>query len=539
MAKFEIKTDQGTFDIDSESSQEEVEAYFSTPEGQAELTKQLASISEAPVAPAAPESSGRGNLAGFLEGTGLPDLFGVSGKEIADSPATDLLVGAGRTATSVKRGLEQLASTPEEALALAKIEEKERKAFEEFDEGLGLEDVGESMVFLSSLLVPGGNVVQGASLAGKTLNGLRNLGSSLGGASIITGLIEGSKAVTEDESQGTNALVGFGTTLAGGKAIQGAGNIVKNSFKEGVIGKTLAAFGLGTLAQGPGRRVISEGLSRRFLRSLFGKKPGAGEQELRLAAAQGGQEVRRLTAAAAQAEAKIADKQFGLQAGNPVWDSWLDIVKGPKSPKTGRRLKGSSLEGARGSKAAKEAKIDIAQEKHNVVATLMGASMKKNSETGEVVFDLPAVDAAWRQLKQSPNFQRVYGSIRKDGTFSPGKVAKEVDTFIEKMLTTGKAEGATTLTAPEILKRGAQDVVDATERGLSRVAQVREAASTKPGGLSAKGVGLNAAAVAFEQVISNEGIAEAQKIVEGGDWMGFVDYFDTLAERARAVENAE
>jgi hypothetical protein len=482
-------------------------------------------------------TTGRENLAGALRGFQVDPVLA---QQVSESEFTDALVGFGRTLSSMSTGLQQIAASDVEALALGKIEEREREKFAEIDDGFGGEDVGQALAFTASLLAPGGSAVKGVTLAQKAITGLRNLSGSLGGASILTGLLEGAKGVTPEESRALNAAKGAGITLAGGKVLSGGARILKESVTGGLIGKTLAAFGLGALANQPARRTLSEGIGRGFARFLFGKRAAPTDAELRLAAAQGGQEVRRLVSESARAEARAAETQFGLGTGARTWDAFMDIVKGPKSPKTGRRMKGSGLEGVRGTKAAKEAEIDILGERNRVVSTLMSAAQRRNEQTGEVVFDIPAVEAAWRSLKQDDNFKRVFGRVLKDGSFSPGKVAKKVDEFVEQLLTRGpNAADDTTLTAAEILRRGSEDVIQATERGLTRASKLREDFGTEAVTRGPSGTALNAAAIGMEQVASQDAVDEAVALITGGDWFGFLDYFDTLEERATEMAEVQ
>jgi len=538
MAKFDITVDGQTFEIDGgDASQEELEAYFSTPEGQTDLQSQLEAL-PAEQEPAPEQPSQRDNL-----GAALGGMFGdeAMGQTIAEHPFSDFLMGVGRSVDQTQRGLKQIAADPDEALVLAKEEEKARAAFEEWDEGLGAEDLGEAVMFLGSFLIPGGAAPKVAIGGSKVLNAIKTLPGTLGGQSLMVGMLEGSKAATSGESQLKNAATGAGLTLLGGGAYNAASGIIKNSFKEGMMGKALSAFGIvGTAGEKEARRRVTGGLASRWLNKLWGRTP---KDDLGVAAGrvQAGAERQGQTLQRKGIEAKALEAQKdNLKPGDPVWDSWFDLVKGPKGKptKTGKqnRRKAQGLAGVRPSKTVDAGKLDVATERNRIVATLMSSAQKQNDETGEVFFDMIKARESWDALKETPGFKAAYTTKLKSGTEKLGTKAQAVEDFLDDLLTKGIPNGQGVSVRPSvILQEGAKDIV---EGGAERAARIR-AAGEKPGPLptpTKSQIGSRAAGVGLQQFVEQDIIADAEQNIVTGGWFGFMDYFDSLEEQARAAE---
>jgi hypothetical protein len=494
--------------------------------------------------PAAPEPQGRQRLADTIGGFGFSEE---TSQSIADSPFTDFMVGAGRTADSTIRGLKQIASTPEEALALGKIEEKARKDFEEFDEGLGMEDVGEAILFIGSLAVPGVAPLKVAQTGSNILKAIKAVPGSLGGTSLIAGILEGGKAVTPDESRLGKAGTAAALTAGGGVGFQAAGGIIKNTFKEGVMGKVLSALGMASV-QGSkeARRRTTGGLASWFNRKLF---KGETKDDLGIAAgrvqANAERQGQTLSRQAAEAKAREASND-GLAAGDPVWDAWFDLIKGPRGKTTptgkpGRRRKASGLGGARPSKTQGDlGKLDVAGERNRIVSTLMTAAQKEVGENGQVLFDVKAARTAWDTLKKSAKFKKVYTSKLKSGEEKLNKTAQSVEDFLDNLLIKGTPDGTgVSVRASTVLAQGAEDIV---ENGLSGARRIRQAGAPPKGqkpNPDRNQINAQAAGVTLQQMSEQELLEDAEQNIAKGGWFGFMDYFDTLEEQARKAHGVQ
>jgi hypothetical protein len=511
--------------------------------------EQFAQLAGNPSTPTAPQPTGEENSAAAFGGM-FDDTFGEgTGAAIAENPIAQGIgaaaAGASRAFDSTKRGLQQLAASPEEALALGEIEKVERERFKEFDEGLGMEDVGEAMAFLGTLLIPGGNGIKVAQAGSKVLNAIKAVPGTLGGTSLFAGLIEGSKAVTPDESRAKNVATAAAVTAIGGKGFQIGGGLIKNSFKEGVMGKVAGALGLATLsANNAARQRTSGGLASLWSRKLFGRAPkdeaGLAAGRVQAGAERQGQTLNRKATEARAAEAS----KDGLAAGDPVWDSWFDLVRGPRgktlaSGKPGRRRKASGLEGTRPSKTQDVSGLDVATERNRIVGTLMTAAQRK-ADDGTVTFDVTAAREAWNKLKKNARFKKVYMTKLKSGGEKLGTKGQAVEDFLDDLLTKGVPTGqGVSVPASTVLKQGAEDIVQGGARAAERIRQAAKPAAGQAPKATKATINARAAALSLQQLQSQDLLADAEKNIVTDGWFGFMDYFDTLEDQARAIADEE
>lgn len=465
----------------------------------------------------------------------LAEQFGIEDYSGALESLGEFTMGIERSLQSFSNGLAQLAGTPEEASALAKIEAAQRAQFAAYDEGLGAEDIGEGLAFVGTMALPGANALKVASGGGKIFSALRALakgagkigdaGRTVGGNALLVGLVEGMKGITDEESRIKNSLEAAALGYAGGKVLQAPAGILSRVWWDMGMGRTLSQLGVGALAGNAGRRVVGENIMRRLQRSLFNvDKPSS---ELRRAVgARNNPQVRATMKAEADARAAAAQANMGVEPGDPVWDAWVDIVKGTKSPKTGRRLRARGLEGGGVTKAAKEnPKLDVTKERNRIVSTLLGAA-RGVRDNGEVFFDRKALAEAYEGLTKNKKFREMYGRTNKDGSWNPTtKVAKQLDDFMSRLFT--GPDSGDLVTAEKIYAQVTEDLIrhsDETAHMLSELGQ-------KKG--KAKDVALTRI---MSQVLAASGISQSdfvgsvEEAVGSGDWFGLIDGFETLEQ---------
>jgi hypothetical protein len=501
----------------------------------AQLTgRQSAPAEEA--APADPQANAGAALAG---------MFGTSdetGRQIADVAepvlASQFMQGVGRTAQSTKYGLQQLASSPEEALAIGKIEEKARKDFESVDEGLGMEDVGEAVGFIASLAIPGTAPIKAAVGGAKILNAIKVAAGTLGGQSLLAGLLEGTKAVTPEESRIVNAGTAAGFTALGGAGFNAGNALIKNSFQKGSMGKLLSALGVASMqGHNEARRVVTGGLARRWGQKLWGRVP---KDEVGDNAERQGLTLQRKAVEARAAEAA----KDGLAPGDPVWDSWFNLVRGPhgktlKSGKPGRRRKASGLEGAAPSKTQGDlSNLDVLAERNRIVSTLMSSAQKEMPD-GNIMFDVKAARRSWDILKENPNFKKIYMTKSKTGKETLGSKANAVEEFLDGLLTKGVPDGeGVSVRASTIFADGSKDVIEDAVSRADRLAAAKTQSPKTPAPTRSQ-INSRAAGVTVQQFQDQGLIEDAENNVVTGGWFGFMDYFDSLEEQARAAGGDE
>lgn len=468
--------------------------------------------------------------------------IGALAKQFGIEDYTNVLEGVGEFTMGVKRsgqsfanGLAQLAGTPEEAAALAKIEEAQRAQFAAYDEGLGAEDIGEGLAFVGTMAMPGANALKVAATGGKIMAAVRALakgagkigdaGRTVGGNAILMGLIEGMKGITDDESRLKNSLETAALGYAGGKVLQAPAGVLSRVWWDMGMGRTLGQLGLGALSGNSGRRVVGENIMRRLQRSLFNvDKPSS---ELRRAVgARNNPQVRSTIKAEADAAAAAARANMGVEPGDPVWDAWVDIVKGTKSPKTGRRLRSSGLEGGGVTKAAKEnPKLDVLKERNRIVSTLLGAA-RGQLDDGTVFFNRKALAEAYEGLTRNAKFREMYGRTNKDGSWTPTtKVGKQLDSFVSELFT--GPQGGDLVTAEQIYRKATEELIqhsDHTAQMLADLAgkkgKVKDAAMSR----------IMGQVLAGSSISQSQFLAEVEEAVGAGDWFGLIDGFETLEE---------
>lgn len=531
MATFQIETDAGVFEIEGEGTEEQMQAFLGTPEGQALLNEQINALPEPePETPQALQ-----NLSGAMQGLGLTEG---QADELADSGFSRMMLGVGREAQSLSRGIQQIAGTPQEAAALALVEERDRKIYEELDEqGIGFEDLGQAVPMLATIIAPGGNVVQGLNAVGKGLNALAKLGSTLGAQAALVGAIEGGKATTLEESRAANAASGAAATLVGGKLVGGLGK----SLHAGALGKMLTIAGLGGIMKGEGGRRAAGGIMGYINRNLLGRQTKDVGQELsqKAAAAVAGPESRRIVEASTKAQIELAKQSGGLAAGrSQAWDAFLDIVKGPASPKTGKRSVAKSLGGGALTKAQKEAAesgLDVIAERNRIVGTLMEAAKRPNpNNPQEIFFDTHSLETAWRILKDTPEF----GGVYKTKTGALNSKAQAVESFIDNMLKQGSPSDPT-VTVQALTTRGLDEMRQLSADAIEGVVNATQKKVDSGFKLTEADVRARTAAAALATTIDqNEGWGESLARITSGDTWEWIDVTSSIQEQLQEIEDA-
>ncbi len=478
--------------------------------------------------------------------------FGITGEEVANSPVADYAMGINRALRAHTNGIEQIIGTPEEALAIAKVEEKERKAFQEFEEGWGAEDIADVMVAAGALVgnkgkratqelseaVPKsaiGLVRQGE----KAIIGLRRLGNSLGGTAALAGLIEYSKATTPEEDRGANAAETAATVLVGGAAGKVVGGKFKDSFKEGRIGRTLAVFGLGALATKPMNRVAQEGIMRSILRGVgISRKPAdpalaANVATQRSATIQTGQTLKKAVGLELD-QARDTARQ-GILSQERVVQMFRDVVEGPFVD--GKRNPRQGLTGVKA--RASTRKQGLSDEDANAArAWFLGVLAKPeivatpNASRPDLVnINVSALNQRWQEFKTMPAFQKVYGlpSAAAKGEFKAGKnsPAARMDELIDNLMT--RQSRGQKVGFMDMARELNEEIIDNATRGQEAINSLKD---VPKGVVSASGFRVNAAGVALEEMATEENYDELQRMMEEGDYMSWFDFFGTTQERA-------
>jgi len=475
-------------------------------------------------------------------------------ESVAALPIFDFAAGVGRGLESTRRGLAQIASTEEEALALGKIEEEAIARYREVwdDEGIGAEDVGEAALFLGGLGMAIPAAVSSAPVAGaiglatngvRALNALKALPASLGGQSLIAGLVEGSQATVTGEDRSTNAATASGQTLIGGLGFKAASGLITNSFREGVMGKAMAALGASSISKNNAARArFSSGIAGWLNRKLFGNRPVKDDlvKTTGGVAANAEKKAQQLQAQGAVVGAKAAKVKKAEDETVNNWEVFQTLVAGPRGkPRAdgsfGKRRATGGLAGKKpsttfGDDALGDADL-IAQ--RNRMVNLLTTSAQREGADGKIGIDWIKLGRAWRNAKVEPNFMKVYGVKSKSGNITLGPLAQKVENFIEDgvKLTNKKVEsGAAPLEAQaEMLQRSAEDFTKIANHHL-RSKRVRDAAATpETPEVVKRDILSGAAGATFNQLQDQNLIEEQGRIMEEGDWMAGQDWMDSVS----------
>lgn len=484
--------------------------------------------------PQAPQ--GTKNLAGAIQGF-FPslNLSDEQAEAVAGSGPAKLLQGVGREADAITRGIQQMAGSEEEAKALEAIEKRDRKIYEEIDaQGIGMEDLGQAVPALASIILPGAPAVQAVGAVGKGLGFLRTVGSTLGGQAAMIGAIEGSKAIVDDESRGMNAAEAAGATLLGGKAF----NMLGNSAHFGTIGKLLAAGGFGVMAKGEAGRRTRGAVASWIMRNLFGRVPKDATEAARIQAAKaiGGPESRRMVEQTTKARLNEAARSSDAPTRAASWEGFLDLVQGPKNPKTGKRMVGKSIGGAAGApKAAKEAGIDVAAERNRMISMLMEGSKKPNPDNpAEILFDLDGMAKQWADIKKMPEFANVYHT----NTGKLNSKAKAVDEWIEAQLVRGSPQSKdewyqrVMAEGHDLMRKHSREAIDNVNKETQPL--VDKGLKMTEAQVSRRAAAANLATL----VDQNGGFGETyERVMSGDDFTEFMDWTSQVQELVTQLWN--
>lgn len=427
--------------------------------------------------------------------------------EIKYTPGQKLAAGMSFEAGQLGRGLSQLyyqaAGTKEEVQAIQMMEQKARDEYAKIDEqGFGPEDIGEAVLSFGTLLIPGANGVRAAAAGAKVFQGLSKLSGTLGTAganAAIIGATEAAKATVEGESRlqkgATSAVVGAGSAYG----LDKVGRIGKSVFTEGFIGKTLAAVGLGK-ATGATKSAVRDGLYRKFVNKFWPRKYSPVDPALSAKKLPTSPQSQSMRAAAMKAEVREAER---TAMAPQVFQAFEDIIKGPKSPKTGRRSGG--FVSVRANKWAKENGFDSTAEAQAVGSFLLSKSIIRG-QRGEILFDRAGVLEGYNYVSKQDNFNKAFGKT---------KAGKQLEAFMAELRT-----GQGPISFEAILDKYEYRNAAAAAQTLANLTEpAQQQLQRKLAGIKARTV----AAVTAE--------AQAQGAVSGGSmWDSLLQFQESIAE---------
>lgn len=459
---------------------------------------------------AVPTGDAESNLKAALEGA-VPALAEATGPLAAAADfGSRALAGVGAGIESAKRGIKQLVGTPQEAQAVAQVEQAARDQWEEFDEGLGPEDVGEVAFFLGSLALPGGAPTQAAATGGKVINAVKNLPKTWAPWAAMAGLAEFVTGKTEDEVRGVEALQAAGLTAAGGVVGNKLGGLVANKFAGTGAGGTLAAT-LGAVA-GPrlSRRIFAEGIFRRMSRALTGKQAVATSDPLeRALLRQGGQEDARIIRDAAKVAGTVAARP-GIT--DETIGNFLDEF--PKIVKSIRQTK-----------ASKEAGLglkELRNEANTMLDLLQQKALKTDPQTGVAVIDVAELKKAYGQMRKNKKFSTIFS----------GPKQKQMDAMVDSYVKAATTANKNVADVAKPFETALNSLDNRRTQGLKETEEyLASRLGRKPdprfGTATAVGTWMLGNDISPDQI--------RQAFVEEG-WASQLGLFETIAEQ---VENAE
>ena len=466
-----------------------------------QLNRLLGREPAAPAEPARDLSEGLspseylGSLAGAIEAEGGP--YSEAGGKFMRGLEYDV----GR----YERGLGQLGATPAEKKALALLEEKARKDFEAIDAGIGAEDIPQAMMVLGSLLVPGGNLVQGTVGASKLITGLKNIPKTWGVPAVLAGVTEFFKGRTLDESRGGEALQAAGLTAAGGIAGHQVSRLLSNAFSTTGAGKSSAALLGASVGTAMSKRIFREGLIRRWAGAVTGrqKRDPMDSPMARSYLRRGGQEDARLLREQAGVEAKVAARPgVGAEDVEGFLDTFPQILKA-----------------VRPTKAAKEAGLttkDLREEAQTMFSMIQENAIKTNTD-GTSFIDVGTLRQNWAQLQKADNFGTVFSKPKQK------QLASLIENYSRAAMTAQKNVGSAA--APYAKARailqgervaGRKDVEEYFAGMMGRPASPKYA---------------NTIAVATWMAQNEVDPAELADFQAVEGWLGNLELFETIAEQ--------
>lgn len=467
---------------------------------------QQAAPQEAPVeAPqAAPEATtieegAAGALASFGVDPVVADTF-------VQNPAGRFLAGVGRNVSEHVQGVKQLyreaTGDLEGAKQIAEQETRAAKQWEEFDQGLGAEDVGEATMMAASLLIPGGIEGKAAMKVGQSVLG--KLAQTTGGLSVASGLAEATKVTEEDENRWAEGLKTAGLTFVGGHGLGAASKVLSGSATNGFIARAMGLSAASRLAGNSARGEVTRGIGRRVVSMFLGRKPTAGlATESRRALAAGNAAQNKLIAKGAESRAAGAQGPIG----NQEWKEYVDLVQGFRAAARTQ------------TKRAKELGIKRADDAQAIKASLLNGSFK-TTDDGLTVIDGAEVAKRWSMLKAQPRFNELFGAGKT------GKSIKALDEFVERIASGPQRPNGEIIydLAAERIKANTQKVVDQIEGSKlpapqkeQLIVNVRKAATAR------------ALAVVQDSGLDSEEVLQSFQQEDG--MFNILDFWGTLDEK--------
>jgi hypothetical protein len=434
-----------------------------------------------------------------------------------DSGVAKFLAGVGYSADQTSRGIGQITGDVPQALELAQEEAASRKVWEKFDEGVGMEDVGENAAFLASLFIPGlGEVGAASKIPAVVKTGTaiaKKLTGTTGGIALMAGVNEALKGKTADESRGMDAAVAAGTTAVAGIGSQKLVDFMRKSGSTGLIGSILVSAGMKSAIDPTTGRVLKEGMIRRAL-NRFAPRHRIGDPVVEDLTKKQGSAILAAAKTSQKLEIEAAKAAAAGKSGGPPgtqeWKTFISIVDAfEKASKRHTDL-------------SKAVGIDRGKAIEPLIATVRTNSLRITPE-GFWVLDIPKMADEWNKLKSMEGFKELYAT----GRTGTNTAVKKMDAFVKEAM-----KGPQVATAEDVYIQAAQKawekrnpVVDEMEKLKMPQAQKEDLKRKLAGPFVAY-----VTASMEQQGVTPEDMMEAFAGEEG--FMNQLDFFLTLEEQA-------
>jgi hypothetical protein len=518
MNSYKVEVGDEVLTFDTEASREELNAYLNTPEGQAELQRQLDERKAA-------KPDLRDNLKQAAQGIGLSEG---AAEFVSDNPVSNFVLGFGEKAGSTIRGVKQMLSdNPDELRRLAHEEKQARKAMASIDEGIGFEDAGEAAFFAAQLAL-GSGAAQALKAAPTAVakvgsNLLQKLSTTRGGIATMAAIDETLKGRTADESRSGEAAAAFATTYGVGLLGAPVARFVASK-TAGTLGNTLAGVGVERALGGQFGRSAAGIFARRIRDKVILASDARLAEDLlkkqRSVVRQGASSAASAIAAGARADAAAASNAGLGTVIDRGWNELEDLASAFAKASKGQTKLAKGL-GVNRFAQAETFKGLLIQNSLDVVKDPTGNMIS--------VVNPKKLVKTWNQIKASPNFQELYMTGKSK------KVVQAIEDFVGSA--TKNPDIAAGLPASKIAQQAAERIAETTNSAIEKLEELKIPEKQK---VELK-KSLSAPFMAFVgQQLNSNGVTwddVGQTFSEGKDGVvGFLDWGLTLEELAREFE---